>query len=91
MLLDVCSTCRYPNAVYADDVAGPLVPEPDREQTKPDWSDIFVYETLSDDGKQAAAGERLLHLCALLRLHPRVPGVRVLGQVRQPLAHSPNW
>jgi formate dehydrogenase subunit beta len=52
MLLDVCSTCRYPNAVYADDVAGPLVPEPDREHTKLDWSDIFVYETLSDQGKQ---------------------------------------
>ena len=52
MLLDVCSSCRYPNAVYADDVAGPLVPEPDREHTKPDWSDIFVYETLSDDAKQ---------------------------------------
>ncbi len=33
-----------------------------------------------------AAGEHLRHLRALLRLHPRVPGVRVLGQVREPLA-----
>jgi formate dehydrogenase subunit beta len=52
MLLDVCSRCRYPNALYADDVAGPPVPEPDREAHAPDWGDIFVYETLPDDEKQ---------------------------------------
>jgi formate dehydrogenase subunit beta len=53
VLLEVCSRCRYPNAVYADDTAGPLVPEPDREHTAPDWTDIADYENLSDDDKQA--------------------------------------
>ncbi len=53
VLLDVCARCRYPNAVYADDTAGPAVPEPDRAHAAPDWSDIAEYENLSDDDKQA--------------------------------------
>jgi len=53
VLLDACTRCRYPNAVYADDTAGPLAPEPDRKHTAPDWSDIADYENLSDDDKQA--------------------------------------
>lgn len=53
VLLDVCARCRYPNAVYADDTAGSLVPEPDRKHSAPDWSDIAEYESLSDDDKQA--------------------------------------
>ncbi len=31
----------------------PLVPEPDRKHTAPDWSDLADYENLSDDEKQA--------------------------------------
>jgi formate dehydrogenase subunit beta len=53
VLLEACSRCRYPNAVYADDTAGPPEPEPDRDATKPDWSDIADFENLSDDEKQA--------------------------------------
>ncbi len=53
VLLDVCGACRYPNAVYADDTAGPLVDEPDRKHTEPDWTDVADYEDLSDDDKQA--------------------------------------
>lgn len=49
--LDICTRCRYPNALYSDDTAGPLEPEPDRH-TGPDWSDVAEYEALSDDGKQ---------------------------------------
>lgn len=52
-LLDVCTRCRYPNPVYADDTAGPTLPEPDREATEPDWGDLADYEALSDDEKQA--------------------------------------
>jgi formate dehydrogenase subunit beta len=62
VLLDVCSRCRYPNPVYADDTAGPLVAEPDRERTAPDWTDIADYEDLSDDDKQAAL-ERVYATC----------------------------
>ena len=62
VLLDACGHCRYPNAVYADDVAGPLETEPDREGTKPDWSDIADYENLSDDEKQAAL-EKVYSTC----------------------------
>jgi len=51
-LLDVCSRCRYPNPVYSDDTAGPLVEEPDRKHTEPDWTDVAEYEDLSDDDKQ---------------------------------------
>ena len=53
VLLDVCGRCRYPNAVYADDTAGPPVEEPDRKHAEPDWSDVADYENLSDDDKQA--------------------------------------
>ncbi len=53
VLLDVCSHCRYPNPVYSDDTAGPLVEEPDRKHTEPDWTDVADYEGLSDDDKQA--------------------------------------
>jgi len=53
VLLDVCTRCRYPNPVYADDTAGPAVPEPGREETEPDWGDLADYEALSDDEKQA--------------------------------------
>ncbi len=49
VLLDACTRCRYPNALYADNVAGPPVPEPDRDEVKPDWSDLADYENLSDD------------------------------------------
>ncbi len=52
VLLDMCTRCRYPNPLHADDVAGPPVPEPDREESKPDWSDLAEYEALSDDEKQ---------------------------------------
>ena len=52
MLLGGCYNCRYPNAIYADDVAGDPVPEPDRDEVKPDWSDLDDYEHLSDDQKQ---------------------------------------
>ncbi len=52
VLLDMCTRCRYPNPLYADDMAGPAVPEPDREESQPDWSDLADYEALSDDGKQ---------------------------------------
>ena len=62
VLLDACSHCRYPNAVYADDVVGPLETEPDREGTKPDWSDIADYENLSDDEKQATL-EKVYSTC----------------------------
>ena len=62
VLLDACSRCRYPNAVYADDTAGPLEPEPDRKHTAPDWSDIADYENLSDDDKQALL-ERIYATC----------------------------
>jgi formate dehydrogenase subunit beta len=51
--LDVCVSCRYPNPVYADDMAGDPVAEPDRKHTVPDWTDIAEYENLSDDDKQA--------------------------------------
>jgi len=62
VLLDTCSRCRYPNAVYADDTAGPEVPEPDREHVAPDWSDLEGYEALSDDDKQALL-ERIYETC----------------------------
>jgi formate dehydrogenase subunit beta len=62
VLLEACSRCRYPNALYADDMAGPLVPEPDRETTPPDWSDLADYENLSDDEKQALL-ERIYSTC----------------------------
>jgi ferredoxin len=62
VLLDACTRCRYPNALYADDVAGPAVPEPDREVTAPDWSDLAGYENLSDDEKQAVL-EKIYSTC----------------------------
>ncbi len=52
MLFGACPQCRYPNALYADDVAGPLVAEPDRDGTGPDFSELDEYESLSDDEKQ---------------------------------------
>ena len=60
--LVACSHCRYPNALYADDVAGPLEPEPDREATKPDWSQLEQYENLPDDAKQVLL-ERIYSTC----------------------------
>jgi len=48
-----CSRCRYPNPVYSNDTAGPLQPEPDRDEVKPDWSPLDRYESLTDDEKQA--------------------------------------
>ncbi len=48
-----CAHCRYPNPLYSDNTAGPLEKEPDREETKPDWSALEQYESLSDDVKQA--------------------------------------
>jgi ferredoxin len=62
VLLDVCTRCRYPNPVYSDDTAGPPVPEPDREETKPDWDDLADYESLSDDDKQSLL-ERIYSTC----------------------------
>jgi len=62
VLLEACSRCRYPNALYEDDRAGPPVDEPDREETKPDWSDLEEYENLSDEDKQASL-ERVYATC----------------------------
>ena len=62
VLLDVCVRCRYPNPVYADDMAGDPVTEPDRKHTAPDWTDIAEYENLSDDEKQAVL-ERIYATC----------------------------
>lgn len=62
VLLEACSRCRYPNAVYADDVAGPLEPEPEREHVAPDWTDVADYENLSDDDKQAVL-EQIFSTC----------------------------
>ena len=59
--LIACSHCRYPNAVYSNDTAGPLAPEPDRE-SPPDWSDLEEYENLSDDAKQDLL-ERIYSTC----------------------------
>ncbi|OFV80662.1 MAG: hypothetical protein A2W26_13345 [Acidobacteria bacterium RBG_16_64_8] len=61
VLLDVCRLCRYPNPVYADDMAGPPAAEPQR-LPEPDWSDIADFEGLSDDEKQAAL-ERIYATC----------------------------
>ncbi len=44
--LVACSHCRYPNPVYSNDTAGPLEPEPDRDEVKPDWSALEQYESL---------------------------------------------
>jgi formate dehydrogenase subunit beta len=55
VLLDVCT-------IYADDVAGPPVAQPDSDGAAPDWSDIADYENLSDDEKQALL-ERVYSTC----------------------------
>ncbi len=60
--LEACSRCRYPNAIYSDDTAGPLQEEPDRDEVKPDWSDLEDYENLSDDQKQELL-ERIYATC----------------------------
>ncbi len=57
-----CSHCRYPNPVYSNDTAGPLEPEPDRDEVKPDWSALEQYENLPDDAKQALL-ERIYSTC----------------------------
>ncbi|MBC7293729.1 MAG: 4Fe-4S dicluster domain-containing protein [Thermoleophilia bacterium] len=62
VLLDMCSRCRYPNPVYADEVAGDPVPEPDRTHTAPDWTDIADFEALSDDERQAVL-EKIYSTC----------------------------
>ena len=62
VLLDSCGHCRYPNAIYSDDTAGPLAPEPDRDHTPPDWSELADYENLSDDQKQALL-EKIYSTC----------------------------
>jgi len=62
VLLDICKTCRYPNPVYADDLAGDKVAEPDYKHSVPDWSDIAVYELLSDDERQALL-EKIYSTC----------------------------
>jgi len=62
VLLDVCKTCRYPNPVYADDMAGDKVAEPDYKHSVPDWSDIANYETLSDDERQTLL-EKIYSTC----------------------------
>jgi ferredoxin len=62
VLLAACSRCRYPNAIYADDTAGPPEKEPDRDEIPPDWSDLADYENLSDDEKQAVL-ERIYATC----------------------------
>jgi len=61
VLLESCKRCRYPNPLYADDTAGPLVEEPDREQA-PDFSDLAEYENLCDEDKQAFL-ERVYSTC----------------------------
>ena len=60
--LDACARCRYPNPVYSDDTAGPFEKEPDRDEVKPDWSDLEDYESLSDDAKQELL-ERIYSTC----------------------------
>jgi formate dehydrogenase subunit beta len=62
VLLDLCTRCRYPNPLYADDMAGPAVLEPDRAETEPDWGDLAEYEALSDDDKQALL-EKIYSTC----------------------------
>ena len=64
----------------------PWQPEPDRDEVKPDWSDLERLREPLRRRQAGAARAHLRHLRPLLRLHPRVPGVRVLGQVREPLA-----
>jgi formate dehydrogenase subunit beta len=51
--LDVCTRCRYPNPLYADDTAGPPEAEPEYDITKPDFGDLAAYEALTDGDKQA--------------------------------------
>ncbi len=79
------ATAATPTRCTSDDTAGPLEAEPERDLVPPDWSDVADYENLSDDAKQDAAGADLLNLRALFRLHQRVPGVLLLGQVREPV------
>ena len=87
VLLDVLQPLPLPQPVYADDTAGPAGARArPRATVKPDWSDIADYENLSDDDKQALLEQHLRHLHPLLRLHQRLPGVLLLGQVREPLA-----
>jgi ferredoxin len=62
VLLVACSNCRYPNALYADDFAGPKLPEPDRAEVKPDWSALEQYENLPDVAKQELL-ERIYATC----------------------------
>lgn len=62
VLLDACGRCRYPNAIYANETAGPALEEPNREELAPDWSDLEDYENLSDDEKQALL-ERVFSTC----------------------------
>ena len=62
VLLAACSRCRYPNAIYSDDTAGPLEREPERDLVPPDWSDLEDYENLSDDQKQALL-EKIYSTC----------------------------
>ena len=62
VLLVGCAHCRYPNAIYADDFAGPKLPEPDRDEVKPDWSALEQYENLPDEAKQELL-ERIYATC----------------------------
>ena len=55
MLFRACPQCRYPNALYAGDVAA--LCEPDQDRTRPDFGELDEYESLSDDQKQALLEE----------------------------------
>lgn len=60
-LLAACGWCRYKNAVYADDVAGPPAEEADRH-AKPVWTDVEAFEALSD-GERDAMLEEIFATC----------------------------
>ena len=84
---DHCQTCRYPNPRYADDLAADLVPEPD--DPKPDVAAASTSSRRCPPAEKDAKLERgLRDLHPLLRLHPRLPGLLLLGPVRVPVAQA---
>lgn len=55
LVFDHCLSCRFPNPVYADDLAGDPVAEPDDQ--KPMWAGIEEFEALSPAEKDAKMAE----------------------------------
>lgn len=55
LVFDHCQSCRFPNPVYADDLAGDPVAEPDDQ--KPMWAGIEEFEALSPAEKDAKMAE----------------------------------